>query len=97
MIWESVNSIWLLLRRILLQPMRSIRKWAVSALKTQRWGSILLQTLMAIGWKSYRKNGDRLKASHKKLAVSDGIRYVQCQVMCILAGLGLDGKEKRFG
>lgn len=34
------------------RPMRCMRKWAASALKTKRWESILSRTRMAIGWRS---------------------------------------------
>lgn len=50
--WETMNSIWHLRWTILKRPMQSTRKWAASALKTKKWGSILLQIPTNTGWRS---------------------------------------------
>ena len=50
--WETMNSTWHLRWTILKRPMQSTRKWAASALKTKKWGSILSQIPMNTGWRS---------------------------------------------
>ena len=53
-IWGNVNFIWHLRQMILFWHIKSMKKWAVSALKTLKWVSISLRTRTAIGSKFYR-------------------------------------------
>lgn len=55
-IWEKMNSIWLLPWRIWKPPTRSIRKWAASVMKIPPWAFILFPIRIIIGLKLFRRN-----------------------------------------
>ena len=52
--WETMNFIWLLRWMIWRRPIKSMRRWAASALRILPWGSILSQIRTTTGWKLCR-------------------------------------------
>ena len=53
-IWETVNSTWHSAWMIMKQPMKSTKRWDVSALKTLPWAFISSRIRMVTGWRLYR-------------------------------------------
>ena len=84
--WETTNSIWRSRWTTTMLRSKSIRKWAVSALKIRIWASTLSKTRMGIGWKLCRQIVIKKRATYSLFFIL--LKQVQllCQNLLALAG-----------